>query len=81
MESGIDCVTDQVSVSKLTSQLPCYLSHVKSVQTLEMRALGISFTPSFILPACFHLLFTTPDFFPFFMSIPLFIVVQSQSHV
>ena len=48
MDSGIDCVTDQVSLFKLTTQLPCCLSQVESVQTLEMCALGISFTPSFI---------------------------------
>ena len=80
-ESGIDCVTDQVSLFTLTTQLPCYLSHVESVQTLEMCALGVSFTPSFTLPACFRLTLHHTRFFPLFMSIPLFVVVQSQSHV
>ena len=80
-ESGIDCVTDQVSLFTLTTQLPCYLSHAESVQTLEMCALGVSFTPSFTLPACFRLTLHHTRFFPLFMSIPLFVVVQSQSHV
>ena len=63
-ENGIDCVTDQVSLFTLTTQLPCYLSHVESVQTLEVCALGISFTPSFTLPACFHLTLHHTRFLP-----------------
>ena len=80
MDSGIDSVTDQVSLFKLTTQLPCYLSQVESVQTLEMCALGIIFTPSFIHLLVFVSLFTTPDFSPL-LSIRLFVAVQSQSHV